>query len=231
MSNRKTVLTLAAHPDDEVLGCGGTIAKHVRDGDDVHTFIIAEGVTSRNKKRDNIENREALEELKICARKAAISLGTMAPEFGGMPDNRLDSVDLLDIVKQVENVIGRINPDIIYTHHSGDLNVDHGRVYQAVLTACRPLPDQKPCRLLTFETVSSTEWAGPSNELAFRPNWFVSIEDTLDRKLLALEAYEPEMREPPHPRSIASVENLAKLRGAQIGVSSAEAFMLIREIR
>jgi N-acetylglucosamine malate deacetylase 1 len=231
MSNRKTVLTIAAHPDDEVLGCGGTLAKHVMNGDDVHTFIVAEGATSRDVERNTENQHEEIESLRNHARKAAKTLGTITPTFGGLPDNRLDSVDLLDLVKLLEDVIGRLAPSIIYTHHGGDLNIDHRLVYQAVLTACRPLPEKKSCRILTFETASSTEWAGPSIESFFQPNWFVSIEVTLARKLSALEAYAPEMREPPHPRSIESVELLAKLRGTQIGVFAAEAFMLVREIR
>jgi LmbE family N-acetylglucosaminyl deacetylase len=146
-----------------------------------------------------------------------------------MADNRLDSVDLLDIVKLVEDHVSACRPDIVYTHHGGDLNIDHRRVHEAVLTACRPLPGMGSRAVYAFETPSSTEWADETLPV-FRPTRFVDISDTLDTKLAALDAYESEMRAFPHPRSIESVTALARWRGACAGVAAAEAFVVVHEV-
>lgn len=194
------VLVIAAHPDDEVLGCGGTIARHVEQGDNVSVVILAEGLTSRDERRDCQKRRDALEELKSAAAKANQLLGVQSLVLEALPDNRMDSCDLLDIVKQVELHIERVRPAIVYTHFYGDLNIDHRLAFQAVMTACRPAAASCPARLLCFEVPSSTEWQLASHNV-FQPNWFVDISRTLERKMAALEAYATEMKPWPHPRS------------------------------
>lgn len=220
------VLVIAAHPDDEVLGCGGTIARHVAAGDEVRIHILAEGATSRTPSRDSDAHATELTALAQSAADAAMILGATSV-LHGLPDNRLDSLDLLEVIKLVEEVIFSYQPQLVYTHHSSDVNIDHQVIHRAVVTACRPLPGQSVRTLLFFEIPSSTEWQVPT---AFSPNWFVSIEETLNLKVQALESYGAEMREFPHPRSISAVKALAAWRGASIGVNAAEAFVLGRLI-
>lgn len=229
MINKK-VLVVAAHPDDEVLGCGATIAKHVRNGDEVHVLILAEGVTSRDTVRDRERHSQELLSLQASAQRANALLGVKSVAFGSFPDNRMDSVDLLDIVKVIEEVKEKVKADVIYTHHYGDVNVDHQVISRAVVTACRPLPDNQIKTILFFEVPSSTEWQAASLAMTFQPNWFVEVNELLALKLGALKAYESEMRPWPHPRSIAAVEHLAKWRGATIGADAAEAFTLGRHM-
>jgi len=227
---KKKVLVFAAHPDDEILGCGGTIAKHVKSGDEVGVVILAEGITSRDfTKISSLQNKE-LADLKIVAERANKLLGVSFLEMCGYPDQRLDSFDLLDLVKKVEAFILKFQPEVVYTHHGGDLNSDHKIVYEAVVTACRPIPGFNVKTLLFFEIASSTEWQMPSSGLYFMPNWFIDISDVLDVKLQALEIYNSEMRQFPHARSNEGLNCLAKWRGASVGVMAAEAFILGRKI-
>ncbi|MBT5399210.1 PIG-L family deacetylase [bacterium] len=220
---KKKVLVVAAHPDDEVLGCGGAILRHTDNGDEVSVIFLADGVTSR------IGNNN----LKVGARmQAAINacdiLGTRHPQFFEFPDNRLDALPLLDIVKKLECAIDVIKPEVIYTHHSGDLNIDHKITHQAVITASRPQPECTVREIYSFEVLSSTEWSTPSSASFFIPNKFIDISLTLDRKLYALEAYNYEMHDFPHSRSIESVKVLAKYRGSSMGMMAAEAFKVER---
>ena len=224
------VHVIAAHPDDEVLGCGGVIAKHVIQGDEVHVLILAEGITSRGEKRDHKNRKTELSELSKSANEAHRILGSTSLKMLDFPDNRMDSVDLLDIIKVIELEIIEKKTDTIYTHHQGDLNIDHRLTHQAVVTACRPVPEQEVYRIINFEIPSSTEWQTPTSESAFVPNCFVNITDTLKLKLNALKAYEGEMREWPHSRSIQALEHLARWRGASSGFDAAEAFMIIRDL-
>ncbi len=224
------ILVVAAHPDDEVLGCGGTIVKHINQGDEVHVLILAEGITSRDTKRYRSNSKEELSELGIAAHKAHKIMGTSSLKLLDYADNRMDSVDLLDIVKTVEEEVKGKKPKIVYTHHHGDLNIDHQITHQAVLTACRPVPDQSVKKIYCFEVPSSTEWQSPSVDTVFIPNIYVDISDTLSLKLDALRAYESEMRAWPHIRSIKAVEHLVRWRGASMGMEAAEAFVLVREL-
>jgi len=224
---RMKVLVVAAHPDDEVLGCGATMARHAAAGDEVHVVILAQGITSRGKPGA----KRALSRLGQAASKAAAVLGARPPVLEAFPDNRMDSVPLLDVVKVIEGHLARVAPRVIYTHHPCDLNVDHGVVHCALLTACRPLPGSQVERILCFEVPSSTEWRSPLATEAFAPNWFVDVSRTLHLKLKALEAYASEMRPFPHPRSLAAVEHLARWRGASAGFKAAEAFALARAVQ
>ena len=226
-----SILIVAAHPDDEVLGCGGSIARHADAGDHVQVLILAEGATSRQQQRDRGQVDTELSDLARAAQKAGEILGAKGVELLDLPDNRLDSIDRLDLVKLIEARIERYQPQIVYTHHAGDVNIDHRRLHEAVVTACRPTPGHSVKRLLSFEVASSTECQPPGSAPAFQPNWFVDISDQWDRKRLALEAYATEMRPWPHARSIQALEHLARWRGAQVGVEAAEAFCLLRELR
>ena len=173
---------IAAHPDDEILGCGGALARHAAGGDTVHVLIVAEGATSRDARRDPAGREAELTALKTAASRAAAAIGAEEPRLLGLPDNCLDTLPLLDIVKAIEAVIEAVAPAIVYTHHAGDLNVDHRIVHQATVTACRPLPDSPVRAIYAFETVSSTEWQSGGD--AFRPQRWVGIEPFLDRKLV-----------------------------------------------
>ncbi len=220
----KTVLIVAAHPDDEVLGCGGTMARRVEDGDQVHVVFMADGATSRASPSD----RGYIEERNMAALKACQILGAQSPEFLGFPDNQMDSIALLDVIQAIENVIDKIQPTVVYTHHGGDLNVDHQITHQGVMTACRPQPGVSVREIYSFEVLSSTEWAAPSAATVFVPNCFVDIEKVLDQKQSALEAYNVEMRRFPHSRSIEAVVALATLRGVSVGMVAAEGFKIER---
>ena len=219
------VLVVVAHADDEVLGCGGAIARHVTEGDRVHVVYLADGVGARGgnfdlevAKRNDARSR-ALNELGVA--------GWSAFEF---PDNKMDSVPLLDVIQAVEQVVRDLQPCIIYTHHYGDLNVDHRVTHQAVMTACRPQPGASVREIYAFEVMSNTEWASPG--LApFVPNAYIDITKFWIKKRAALEAYDLEMRQAPHSRSIEHIEVLARHRGSCMGVAAAEAFMVMRSIR
>jgi LmbE family N-acetylglucosaminyl deacetylase len=226
----KNILVVAAHPDDEVLGCGGTIAKHADEGDQVRIIIMAEGATSRQIKRDRKAVRDELEKLKIASHEAAEILGARSVEVLDLPDNRLDSVDRLDLIKIIEERISKYQPEIVYVHHAGDVNIDHRRLHESVVTACRPTPEQHVRRILSFEVASSTEWQTTGSAPCFQPNWFVDISNQWERKEKALMVYSREMRTWPHARSLRAVGHLARWRGAQVGAEAAEAFCLLRQI-
>jgi LmbE family N-acetylglucosaminyl deacetylase len=222
----RSILVIAAHPDDEVLGCGGTLARHAAEGARIHVAFLADGVSSR----DNPPPATDLTARRAAARTALAILGITSVSFGEFPDNRMDGVDLLDIVKAVEAQIATHRPDTLFTHHAGDVNIDHRRLHDAVIAATRPQTGQPVRTLLFFEVASSTEWQPPGSGPAFSPNWFVDIGPQLEKKLQALAAYALELRPWPHPRSVRGVEHLARWRGATIGAEAAEAFILGRRL-
>jgi len=224
----RTVLVVAAHPDDEVLGCGGTLAKLAAQGTGVYVSFMSDGVTSRP--ADPAVHAGQLEARKAAAARASAILGVKNLTFGEFPDNRMDSVALLDITRSIEVLIDRIKPDTVFTHWPGDLNIDHRRVHEAVVTACRPQTGHPVRTLLSFEVPSSTEWQVAGMAPAFFPNWFEDITATLELKLAALDAYEAELRAWPHPRSREAVLHLARWRGAMVGAQAAEAFVLGRKL-
>lgn len=224
---------VAAHPDDEILGAGATMARLAAQGNEVHVVIAAQGATARYNSDLNLnENQSLIEisELKQNAIQAAKVLGTKEPIFLDLPDNQLDSITLLNIVQKLERVIVEVAPQVIYTHHGGDLNIDHNLVHRAVITAARPLPDSPVESIYTFETFSSTEWFSQQQQSPFVPNRFVDIENYFDTKIEALKCYDKEMREFPHPRSLEALKALAKVRGANSGLMMAEAFFICRDI-
>lgn len=226
----RCVLVVAAHPDDEVLGCGGTLARWAAAGAAVHVAFLADGVNSRRASDGQPLLDDEQARRRAAAHAACQALGVASVWFGDCPDNRMDTVALLDVVKRVESLIDQHRPDTLLTHHGGDLNIDHRRVFEAVLTACRPQLGHPVRTLLMFEVPSSTEWQLPSGGALFAPNWFVDISAQLPAKLAALQAYAAELRPAPHPRSLAGVQALAAWRGASVGCAAAEAFMLGRQL-
>ena len=231
MLSQQNILIISAHPDDEVLGCGGSMAKWSKDGYQVHVLIMAEGATSRDKSRDRNSRKQELSILAESANQAADILGVDSVELLKFPDNRMDSVDLLDVIKVIEDYVKKLQPKIVVTHHEGDLNIDHQIIHKAVITACRPQPDNSIKRILSYEVPSATEWNSPTAYIPFVPNWFEDISDTLEMKIKALKAYHSEMRKWPHARSFKAIEHLARWRGASVGFEAAEAFMLVRELK
>ena len=224
--NCAPVLVVAAHPDDEVLGCGGTIARYAGEGRAVHVLILADGESSRAQAGAGDAAARA-----SAAQRAGEVLGVASVSCLGLPDNRLDTVELLQVVQGIEAVLGRVQPGTVLTHHHGDVNIDHRVAHEAVLAACRPLPGSCVRELLFFEVPSSTEWRPGSPATAFAPTVFVDIGPVLAAKMAALEAYAAELRPAPHPRSREAIDSLAAWRGATAGVARAEAFMLGRSLR
>ena len=225
---KEKILVIAAHPDDEVLGCGGSIAKLSKQGAVIHIAFLADGVFSRV--GDAKIKQNELMQRRLAAENACNILGAHSVSFGDFPDNQLDTIPLIDVIRTVEEIIKKYNPDTIFTHHGGDLNIDHRLTHDAVLTACRPQSDNSVKTLLFYEVPSSTEWQSPNSVLFFTPNWFIDISDELNLKTQALNAYHDELRAWPHPRSIKGVEYLARWRGATICVEAAEAFVLGRKL-
>jgi LmbE family N-acetylglucosaminyl deacetylase len=218
----KKILVVAAHADDEALGCGGTIAKHVAAGDEVYIVFLADGVTSR------IASNESDHCLRVAAaEKAQEILGTKKYFMLGFPDNSMDSVPFLEIVQKIEHIVDEIHPQIVYTHHYGDLNIDHRITHQATMTACRPVPGSPIKEIYGFEVLSSTEWQTP-NVFPFIPTVFVDISGFVHIKKRILEVYGEEMRLEPHSRSIKNAINLCSFRGNSVGFDFGEAFTLLR---
>ncbi len=219
------LLVIAAHADDEALGCGGLMAKSARRGDQVRAVFMTDGESSRGARPEEARRRRE------ACRAACALLGAPDPVLLDFPDNAMDGVPLLEAAKAVEAQIAAFPPDLVLTHHAHDLNVDHRVVHEAVMTALRPQPGRPSPTILCFETPSSTEWRAPHPAFAFAPNWHEEIAETLAVKMAALEIYAEEMRPWPHARSFQAVEALAKWRGACVGVEAAEAFMLARSLR
>lgn len=224
-----SVLVAAAHPDDEILGAGGAMHRHITKGDRVTVLILGEGITSRYQNRSQAPKKDVIA-LEKRSRKALNSLGVKEIFYYRLPDNRFDSVDLLDIVKIVETVKKKVRPNIIYTHHSGDLNCDHRLTCQAVVTATRPMPGETVKRILSFEVPSSTEWNFAQPEQAFVPNVYMDITKHLAAKVKAFGMYDSEVQPDHFPRSARGIETLAAWRGLQIGVKAAESFKLLRDL-
>lgn len=224
------ILVIAAHPDDEVLGCGATIARLAQERSEINIAILGEGITSRYQQREKADY-SSVEALQVCSRQVAKKLGARDVFFNHLPDNRFDTVPLLDIVKIIEGLIDRLKPEVIYTHHAGDLNIDHSIVSRAVLTATRPVREIPVREIYAFEVASSTEWTFGQLRPVFKANVFINIIDTLEAKVEAMTVYESERRLFPHPRSADALRHAARRWGSMVGLEAAEAFELIRSIR
>ena len=224
----KKILIVAAHPDDEVLGCFGTVSKYIKEGYDAYTLILGEGKTSRDERRNVDSKKDEIEKLNTEIINANKSIGIKKVFIEHLPDNRFDSVDLLDIVKIINKIKEELKPDIIFTHYENDLNIDHSLTYKAVLTATRPMEDECVKEIYSFEVLSSTEWEYP---LSFSPDYFVDISETIELKLEAMNKYNSELKEFPHPRSLEGIKLNAKYHGMKVGRKYVEAFKTIRVIR
>lgn len=225
----RKVLVIAAHPDDEILGVGATVARHISEGDEARCVILGEGQTSRFDHLDK-KSEKVVSALHKNTLEAAKIIGYSKVDFANFADNRFDSVDLLDIVKYIEKIIREYQPDVIYTHYEGDLNIDHQITHNAVLVATRPINEYSVKEIYTFDTLSSSEW-NFSHSSKFNPNVFVDIASFLDKKIKAMECYESELCEFPHPRSIEGILTQAKYYGMIVGKGSVEAFRTIRVVR
>lgn len=219
------ILVIGAHPDDEVLGCGGTMARHAANGDNVYVAVLAWGVASRYTP-DMIEKQRerALEASRILGVKETVFFG-----IGGS-EKRFDEFPFLDIIKPLEECISRFHPDVIFTHHRGDSNTDHQVTFKATVSAARTLGNFVVKKFLCYETLSSTDQAPPFVEYAFMPNVFVNIEPYLEKKIDAMKCYVTELHSYPHPRSLESIRFQSKIWGHKSACQAAEAFMLVREI-
>tara|TARA_Y100000590_G_scaffold43848_1_gene46706 strand:- start:30233 stop:30943 length:711 start_codon:yes stop_codon:yes gene_type:complete len=231
------ILIIVAHPDDEVLGMGGTILKHTKNGDDVTIAYLTTGISSRRSSNYNNSSnykipknelqkiKKQIDDLKNDATKSSKILNVKKVLFFDFPDNELDTVPLLKIVKTIEKLVKKTKPDRIYTSHFGDLNIDHKTVYESVLTACRPI-GLFVKEIITFEILSSTEW---SFSYDFQPNYFIEIEKELPKKIKAMKIYKNEIRDFPHPRSVENILITAKKWGSVCGYNAAEAFQIVRK--
>lgn len=225
-------MIVVAHPDDELLGLGASMNKLITEYSiTAHVIILGEGITSRSDNRDIRKWESELAVHKQNIGNAQKAIGYQSVSIYDFPDNRFDTVALLDIIKVIEKEKSQFNPEIIFTHHGGDVNIDHQRSFEAVLTACRPMAQERVKTIVTFETPSGTEWRASSDPKHFIPNLFISVtEDNLNAKIKGMESYEFEKRTYPHPRSPQALKIQAQRWGVLIGANFAEAFQIIRMI-
>ena len=224
------VLVVAAHPDDEVYGVGGTLVRHKEAGDETFVCIVTEGCSQQYRDLGKKRLAEITRQKKEEAKEAAKILGVKEVFFSDLPDMKLDTIAHAELNGAIESCIKEIKPDILYTHHWGDVNKDHKLVFESTMVAARPGISWQIKRVLLYETPSSTEWNAPLPETTFLPNVYVDISSTLEIKLSAMKAYKSELRPFPHPRSIEAVKIYSGKNGLVVARSAAEAFRLIREV-
>lgn len=226
----KKIMVVVAHPDDELLGLGATMHKLIHEYNvKTHVVILGEGITSRSEERDTEQWKKELLIHKKNIKAAQTAIGYHSVSIYDFPDNRFDTVALLDIIKVVEKEKNEFQPEVIFTHHGGDLNVDHQRTFEAVITATRPMKKEVVNTVITFETPSGTEWQPSSDPKRFIPNIFISLpESSVEAKIKGMESYEFEKREWPHPRSPEALRITAKRTGLIVGLELSEAFQLVR---
>jgi len=230
--NSKNIMVVVAHPDDELLGIGATMHKLIHEQQcKIHVVILGEGITSRSDTRDTKLWERELTTHRENIKNAQVSIGYQSLGIYDFPDNRFDTVPLLDIIKVIEKEKANFKPNVIFTHHGGDLNIDHQRTFEAVITASRPLNTEMVKSIITFETPSGTEWRASSDPRHFIPNMFVNIsEENLQAKINAMECYEFEERQFPHPRSPEALRLFSQRWGVTVGSELAEAFCVVRHI-
>lgn len=230
--NDKRIMIVVAHPDDELLGLGATMHRLIKNNKiNTHVVILGEGITSRGDVRDQKKWEIELAIHKQNIYLAQKEIGYHSLSLYNLPDNRFDTVALLDIIKIIEKEKETFRPDCIFTHHGGDVNIDHQRTFESVITACRPMIGESVKSIITFETPSGTEWRAPSDPRHFLPNLFYSVsKENIEAKIKGMENYEFEKREYPHPRSPEALRIQAQRWGVTLGCEFAEAFCLIRSI-
>lgn len=221
----KKILIVAAHPDDEVLGCFATVGKLIKQGYEAYTLILSKGKTSRGETK-----KEELDILQDEMQKANALIGVKKVYSADFPDNEFDSVPLLKIVKEIEKIKDEIKPEIVFTHHAADMNIDHQITHKAVLTATRPMENESVKTIYAMEIPSSTEWNSFDKESIFVPNTFFEVAETIDLKVEAMGRYKSELRNSSHPRSLEHIKNLAKVNGTKVGLKYSENFVLIRKV-
>jgi len=217
------VVVIASHPDDEVLGVGGTLALHALEGDKVFPIIVADNNSARYDESHNAE-------LKQACRRCCETLGIEQPEFLGFPDQKLDTYSQIELNQALEKRLQQHQPSVVYAHHAGDMNRDHQILHECTMVACRPKPGAFVKRVLAYTVPSSSDWAPQAVGRNFVPNWYVDISATLSRKLAALEHYKSETPAFPHPRSLRAIETQARFWGSGVGVEAAEPFVLMRNL-
>lgn len=228
----KRIMVVVAHPDDELLGLGATMHKLINNyGVKTHVVILGEGITSRSDNRDPDKWKIELEEHRQNVHAAKNVIGYHSVNLYDFPDNRFDTIALLDLVKVIEKEKNAFRPDMIFTHHGGDLNVDHQRTFDAVMTSTRPMVGETVNSIIAFETASSTEWRASTDPRYFNPNLFISLEKgNIEAKVRAMECYQFERRNYPHPRSPEALDIQSKRWAIAVGVAYAEAFQIVRLI-
>jgi len=223
MSNKREILIIAPHPDDEVLGCGGIMRKYATEGGNVNVLIVSRG-------KKELYSEERINNVRKEALTAHNLLGVKKTRFLDFPAPDLDTIPLAEISAAISKVIYEFNADTLFIPHRGDIHHDHKIVFNAALVASRPVGDCPVKSIYSYETLSETEWAPPFGEDAFIPDYFVGIYDAFPDKVNAMKCYKSQLREFPNPRSLKSLEALANMRGSTVGMSLAEAFMTIRVI-
>lgn len=221
------ILVLAPHADDEILGCGGTMAKHIRQGDNVYVAVM----TNASEGAPELFSPDFIQALREECKGAHCQLGVKETFFEELPAPQLEQYPQYKIATVISRLIKTVQPTHLYIPHKGDLHLDHGAIYNAALVAARPLPGQVVRHIFAYETLSETEWGHPTPEMAFVPNKFVDISGScVESKLSAMNFFASQLKDFPNPRSIDGIKALSAFRGASIGVDAAEAFMVIRTV-
>ena len=224
----KKILIIAAHPDDEVLGMGGTIAKLVMDGKEVDLLIVTDGSSSQYRDSDNLQ--EIIEGKKQETRRCADILGIKNIYYGGLPDMKLDAIPHIEVNHAIERTIDLVKPDTVFTHFWGDVNCDHQNVYKSTMVAVRPVLGQVVKELYCYRVPSSTEWTPNKADTMYMPNVFIDISEVTSVKYEAFACYSTELRDYPHPRSVQYLKETDKAAGLRVGLLAAEEFVLLRQL-
>lgn len=218
------VLVIAPHPDDEIIGVGGTIAKRAKAGDEVYVCVVTKG-------QEPMFKREFIEQGRRECREADAKLGVKETIFLNFPAVMLETVPRYEFNGKIAEIVQKINPDEVYIPHRGDMQIDHQMVVDAAMVAVRPRGKNYPKRVYAYETLSETGWNIPNTVNEFLPTVYEDISDCFDTKLQAMSVFESQLAPFPAARSIGAIEALAKYRGATVNVEAAEAFYLIREVK